>query len=291
VIHCTDAQVFASIGLGAKLAGMASTLDVRLLNHPVAIERLALVAVDRVVALSDDMAARLKSRNGAPGLAAKIVVIPSGVDRDRLEAARSIPAAGWRRKLGIPESAVAIGLVGRVSQRKQQVEFVRHAMHAIDAAGAWNVYFLGDLEAPKEAYAECFRDVLTSSPLAHRMSYPGFTEQIFGWYRALDLVVVASSDEGLARAMIEAVSSGTPVASFDVCSARELLDEGCGAVVEGQDFTALAGVLSELIDDAERREAMGEIGARIGERLFDSRLTGQRYDELYASLLTTRRAT
>jgi glycosyltransferase involved in cell wall biosynthesis len=284
VIHFTDARVFSRIGLGAKLAGMAATLDVRLLNPPVAIERMALIACDRVVALSDDMAGRLRTLRGIPGLAAKLVVITSGADRDRIEAARSVSRADWRRRLGVDESAVAIGVVGHVSARKQQVELMRRALPAVDAAGDWRVYFLGNVLDPSGPYGERFREALTDSPVADRMSYPGFTREIFGWYRALDLVVVASTDEGLARAMIEAVSSGTPVVSFDVCSARELLDEGCGVVVAGQDFAALAGVMSELIDDAERREAMGAIGARIGERRFDSRLTGRRYDELYSSL-------
>jgi glycosyltransferase involved in cell wall biosynthesis len=284
VIHFTDARVFACIGLGAKLAGMASTLDVRLLNPPVAIERMALMACDRVVALSDDMAGRLSTLRGIPGLAAKLVVITSGVDRDRIEAARSVSRADWRRRLGVAESAVAIGVVGHVSPRKQQVEFVRGALPAIDAAGDWKVYFLGNILDPDGPYGDRFIEAVTDSPVAHRVSYRGFTEEIFGWYRALDLVVVASTDEGLARAMIEAVSSGTPVVSIDVCSAHGLLDEGCGVVVDRQDFAALAGVLSELIDDAQRRETMGQAGAQIGERRFDSRLTGKRYDELYASL-------
>jgi glycosyltransferase involved in cell wall biosynthesis len=85
--------------------------------------------------------------------------------------------------------------------------------------------------------------------------------------------------------MIEAVSSGTPVVSFDVCSARGLLDDGCGVVVDAQDFGALADVLSELIDDADRRQVMGETAARVGETRFDSLSTGKRYDELYAALL------
>ena len=96
---------------------------------------------------------------------------------------------------------------------------------------------------------------------------------------------MTSAREGLARAMIEALSSGTPVVSFDVCSARAVLGEGCGVVVEAQDFEGLARVLSELIDDPERRAAMGACGARVGEERFDSRLTGRRYEELYASLL------
>lgn len=290
LIHFTDFNTFACIGLGAKLAGMTSTIDVRLWMPPlVAFERMGLLLCDRVVTLSDDLALRLKTLRWMPGLAPKILVIPSGVDRDRLEAAGSISAARWRAKLGLDASAVAIGVVGAVSTRKQQVEFMLHTMPAITAAAGWNVYFLGDAYRAQPSYARRFRSSLSDAPLAQRAFHRGFTGEMFGWYRALDLVVVCSTHEGLGRAMIEAVSSGTPVVSFDVCSARDVLDEGCGVVVNAQDFDALAAVLSVLIDDPDRRRRMGEIGARIG-RQFDSRLTGQRYRELFASMLRERRS-
>jgi glycosyltransferase involved in cell wall biosynthesis len=197
LIHFNDARAFASVGLGAKLAGMASTIDVRLLvGRFAAFERIALIACDNVVGLSDDMAGRLTAVRGVPGLAAKVVVIPSGVDRERVEAAGSIPARDWRRKLGVAESTVAIGFVGRVSQRKQQVEFVRRAVPAIGAANDWTVYFLGDFHGPNDPYARSFRAAMAASPAGRRMFHPGFTAEILGWYRALDLVVVASTHEG-----------------------------------------------------------------------------------------------
>jgi glycosyltransferase involved in cell wall biosynthesis len=222
-----------------------------------------------------------------PGLAAKIVVIPSGIDRDRLASAQAISAADWRARLGIDASAVAIGLVGAVSSRKQQVQFVRRTMPAITAAGDWRVHVLGDDYLAQQRYVRRFRTVSSQSALARRIVHPGFTPEMFGWYRALDLVVVASTHEGLARAMIEAVASGTPVVSFDVCSAREVLDEGGGVVVAAQDFAALAAELSDLIDDPGRRRVMAEAAALTGAR-FDSRLTGLRYRELYASMLADR---
>lgn len=286
VIHFIDPATFVCIGAGAKLAGLSATIDVRQSVPPIAAHaRLSLLACDRVIALSDDLAARLEALRWMPGLAAKVAVIPSGVDRDRVAAVASVSVADWRAKLGIDAAAVAIGVVGGVTPRKQQVEFARRTVPSITAASDWNVYFLGDVYTGQAAYAGRFRQALTDSPRADRMAHVGFTEEILGWYRALDLVVVTSTREGLARAMIEALSSGTPVVSFDVCSARAVLDEGCGVVVEAQDFEGLARVLSELIDDPERRAAMGACGARVGEERFDSRLTGRRYAELYASLL------
>ena len=285
-IHFNDPDTFVCIGFGAKLAGLAATIDVRQSVPPMAAyARLSLLACDRVVTLSDDLADRLEALRWMPGLAAKVAVIPSGVDRARVEAAASVSVAEWRARLGIDPSVVAIGVVGGVTPRKQQVEFARRTVPSITAASGWKVYFLGDLYAAQAAYGRRLRQALADSPRADRLRHVGFTDEIHGWYRALDLVVVTSTREGLARAMIEALSCGTPVVSFDVCSARALLGEGCGVVVGAQDFDGLARVLSALIDDPERRAAMGAIGARLARERFDSRLTGRRYAAHYASML------
>ena len=118
------------------------------------------------------------------------------------------------------------------------------------------------------------------------VSFVGYTEGVADWYRALDTVAVASRNEGLARCMIEAVACGTPVISFDVCSAREVLEErGCGVVVANGDHAGLAGARARRATDASERERLGGRGVAAARELFDAREVVSRYERLYFSLV------
>jgi glycosyltransferase involved in cell wall biosynthesis len=114
-------------------------------------------------------------------------------------------------------------------------------------------------------------------------------DNIYEWYQALDLTIVASVREGLARSMIESLACGTPVVSFDVCSAREIL-EGyrCGFVVPKGEYSALLEQIRYLIEHPELRQAFGEAGARAAVELFDPVYVVQKYEDLYLSLSKVR---
>ena len=82
--------------------------------------------------------------------------------------------------------------------------------------------------------------------------------------------------------MIESLACGTPVVSFDVCSAREVLEaHACGIVVPQGDHAGLAAALAALGRDPARRRALGERGARAARELFDPERMMAAYRELY----------
>jgi glycosyltransferase involved in cell wall biosynthesis len=85
--------------------------------------------------------------------------------------------------------------------------------------------------------------------------------------------------------MIESIACETPVVSFDVCSAREVLQErGCGVVVESGNHEALAEAIARLASDEDARARLGAAGGRAARELFDPSEVVAAYERLYLSL-------
>ena len=73
------------------------------------------------------------------------------------------------------------------------------------------------------------------------------------------MYVLSSRFEGLPMVMIEAMSLGLPVVSFDCPTGpREVIEDGrSGVLVPDGDVDALAQALLAVIEDPERRRALG----------------------------------
>ena len=177
-------------------------------------------------------------------------------------------------------------MVAAFEPRKGQLDFIREAApRLVRSAPRARVYFVGDFDPVGNDYARRCLEEAERAGLMKSVSFVGYTERVADWYRALDAVTISSRNEGLARCMIEAVACGTPVVSFDVCSAREVLEErGCGVVVAGGDHAGLAGALARLASDASERGRLGGRGVAAARELFDPREVADSYERLYFSL-------
>jgi glycosyltransferase involved in cell wall biosynthesis len=287
VAHCNDILSLMHVGFGARLAGARVIHNVRAVKPEgerygfrwrVA-HRLAHVTA----VLSEEMRRGIAERALPPGGAGadRLRVIRTGLDGARFSPPSAAQRAGLRAALGIGEEEFAVGYLAVVNSRKGQLPLIRHALPAlVRQLPAARLYFIGGADPLEPEYAAKCREAAAACGDAVR--FAGFTSRVADWYRALDAVVLASNSEGLARSMIESLACGTPVVSFDVCSAREVLEaHGCGVVVPQGDHAGLAAALAALGRDPARRRALGERAARAARELFDPERMMAAYRELY----------
>jgi len=293
VIHCNDMVGFLHYALGAKLAGEVIVFNIRGTNSE---ERYnwrwhwAYRLSDAVVVLSQEMGQQFTKKLGIGKSKDKFHFIYSVIDLSDIESTLEINRLKTRCQLKIPGDQIAIGYVGVFRPLKAQLAFIEQVLPTLKRIyPECHVYFLGDFEPEHNAYARRCAEAVRMLNLSDFVSFVGYVDNIYEWYQALDLTIVASVREGLARSMIESLACGTPVVSFDVCSAREIL-EGyrCGFVVPKGEYSALLEQIRYLIEHPELRQAFGEAGARAAVELFDPVYVVQKYEDLYLSLSKVR---
>ena len=103
-------------------------------------------------------------------------------------------------------------------------------------------------------------DALTAEEVAAAagsVEFVGGVDDVMPWLAAADLVVLPSYREGIPRVAMEAAAMGMPVAGYDIRGMREVIDAGSGLLVPRGDRTALTRLVSDLLDDPDRRRALG----------------------------------
>jgi glycosyltransferase involved in cell wall biosynthesis len=150
-------------------------------------------------------------------------------------------------------------MVSRLVKEKGCSDFLELA-HAL--SGKARFVHVGPVEADQadaisaEEIAQASKDVL----------FVGAVEDIRPYLTAADLVVLPSYREGIPRVAMEAAAAGRPVVAYDVRGVREVIDPATGLLVPRGDTEALKTVVSELLEDPDRRS---KLGATCRERVVD----------------------
>lgn len=292
VVHCNDVTALWHAAAGARASGARVVFTLRGTTGVRGAKwQLSRSLAHRVVVLSRDLGARLEG--GAPALrwprAGETEVIYSVVDPGEFHPARDpVERARERGELGIEEGAFAVGVVAAFTENKRQRELIE-ALGRAKAAGSLHpslrVHFVGDFRPERDPYARECEALVARHGLGSVVRFAGYDPRVARWYRALDAVAVTSRDEGLARCMIEALASATPVVSFPVCSAREVLEvHACGRVVPEGDFAGLLAALTQWATDPSVRAQVAARGPTVAHALFAPAAVVRAYEDVYMAL-------
>ena len=190
-------------------------------------------------------------------------------------AARKAVRSQW----GTPDDAVVLGTVARLFRHKGYEQLLE-ALPRIVARGP-NVRFvwIGD-GAQRNEYTAA----LERMGQRDRVHLTGLVppDDIPRVLCGMDLLVHASMWEGLPRAIVQAALTEVPAVSFDNDGAPEAIDDGVtGLLVPLADTAALAECVTALVQDSDRRRAMGAQARRNCLKEFDAERMVEQIDALY----------
>jgi len=247
--------------------------------HQLRAQRLGWGLVDQVLSVSSRLAARMVDETRFP--AHRVETIRNGVNLSRFGTLSRLEA---RRALGLAETAVIVGTVGRLVPVKDQASLLAAIALLAQRGVCTTVVLAGDgpLRPDLEAKA-------ASLGLADRVKMLGHRPDVEAVLAALDVFVLPSVSEGLSNTILEAMASGLPVVATRVGGADELVEEGTtGLLVEPGDPKALGLAIEQLVSDPARRADMGNKARQRAESEFGlPRMIG-RYEDLYLRLARRR---
>ena len=183
-----------------------------------------------------------------------------------------------RRNLGLRDGP-AVVYVGRFDEKKAQLKFIEGALPRLfESVPDATVYFVGDFEPEVDVYAAACRDAVHRLAVQDKIVFAGYSSRVGDWYRAGDVVALASQREGLPRCVIESIACGATVATFDVCSTREIVEaHGFGKVAPQGDYGALSTAIAGLLRDEAMLSDVRRRGPAFAAKTFDPRRNGALY--------------
>jgi glycosyltransferase involved in cell wall biosynthesis len=113
------------------------------------------------------------------------------------------------------------------------------------------------------------------------------TPDVAGTLAAIDVFVLPSPSEGLSNALMEAMACGCCVIACAVGGNPELVTDGAtGLLFPSRDLNALIALLSQMADNAERRQALGSAAAEKMRRDFSLARAVDNMQEIYQTMLS-----
>ena len=179
-----------------------------------------------------------------------------GVREDRYHPATEEEQAEMRRNEGVAEDDFVVVCTGELNKNKNQKTLIAAAAILKDQIPNLKVLLAGNGPKEQELQAQIAEEHLED--VVKLLGYRTNLEQLVP---AADVVVSCSKREGLGLNLIEAMLCKKPVIAANNRGHVELVEEGLtGFLIEAEDMEAYVDRLLELFQDAEEREAMGEVG-------------------------------
>ncbi|MEJ2848708.1 glycosyltransferase [Nocardioides sp. CCNWLW212] len=276
VLHAHNVRASVAAHLGARWPArrtplMSTVHGLAESDYPAAARVLDRVA-DRVVAVSDDVAARLE-QHGLRRTRLDVVENAAGVavgpGRDRA-----------RADLGIaPDVPVALCLA-RLAPPKRH-DLLVEAWQRVPAPAVLLV--AGDGE-----HRDRVEEQVRAAGLEHRVRLLGQRRDVARLLAAADVLVLPSDREGLPMTVLEAMAAGVPVVASAVGGLRSLDARTVELVAPGSP-AALADGLLRVLGSASQRAEMAARGRGVAAARFSVETMRARYQRIYDELNRSRR--
>jgi len=250
VIHTPHGHIFYGY-FGRVMSGV-----VRL------VERALARVTDRIVTLTERGAQEhVRYRIAGPD---KFVTIPSGISLSAFRSARAEPDMK-RKELGLPDEGPIIGTMGRLVPIKGHEWLLKAAPRVLSEFPHAGFVLLGD--GPLRGSLQLLAEKLG---ISGHVTFLGARHDVPECLATFDIFAFPSLNEGMGRALVEAMAMGVPAVATNVGGIPDIVVDGAtGLLVPPMDDAALADALLGLLRDPARRQAYGQAARRRVDDRFD----------------------
>jgi glycosyltransferase involved in cell wall biosynthesis len=241
----------------------------------IAAQRLAHRLATHVVAVSDavaETAVALGARRD------RVTVIPNGVDVERFAAARPDPIV--RGENGTP----VVGSVGCLAARKDYPNLFE-ALAVLDRRGRrFRAVVVGE---GKER--DALEQQVLRLGLADRVRFLGERSDVERLLPGMDVFVLASREEGIPNALLEAMAAARPAVATAVGGTPEVMEDGrTGWLVPPGDPQALAEALEAALGDPAEAARRGAAAQHVARERLSIQAMVERHQAFYLTAVDER---
>ena len=211
--------------------------------------------------------------------AARVHLIPNGLDIRAFEPVSAKARSEARRELGLGDGPLAI-TVCRMRPEKNLSLLLEAWQRVQSRLPAARLAIVGDGDGMAG-----LKSLAKNLDLGPGLLLPGASSDPRAWYAAADLYLLSSTNEGLSNSLMEALSCGLPMVSTRVSGSEDVVAAAdIGLLVPLDDAPALADAATEMLGAPERLEACGVRARAYAEAHFSMSSVADRVEGLYASL-------
>ena len=283
LIHANSLATGLIGGIAGKLYGIPVIMHKRYATAYGVLDRICEVLLDRVILVSE-------ATRWAFAPDSKQALIYNGVElssfRPPLSPPRQRGGKTLRADLNLDPDALLIGIVTRITPEKG-IHTLIEATAKLKASSSVQLLVVGGPYFPKDAeYIDSLKVQAKKLGVVDRVIFTGFLEDTGAILSLLDVVLLASTiPEACPRTIIEAMAAGVPVIATPLGGSKELVTPETGILVPAEDADAFADAITQLAEDAKRREQMGKACRLRAEQLFCATQNARLTEDLYLDLL------
>lgn len=173
--------------------------------------------------------------------------------------------------------------VGRLDAQKGYDLLIDAWKLVVEKHPDWKLNIFGTGELEHE-----LRNKIRIFDMEDKIELKGLSKEIEKEYMASSFFVMSSLYEGLPMVLLEAMSCGLPVVSFDCeWGPREVIqNERNGFLVPAKDYIKLADQINILIENRQLRNEMSNEAVRTSKK-YDIAKVMRQWDEMFKSLINT----
>ena len=165
---------------------------------------------------------------------------------------------GPRQRYGVPEDALLLGTLGRLSREKGQADLIRALVKVHDQAPDVHLLLGGD-GVEQGSLAALSSDLALDDHVHFLGTVPH--NEIGEFLKEIDIFVLPSRRDNLPLSLLEAMAAAVPVVATAVGGIPDLIRDGeTGYLTQPADPTALVAALKKAIENSSTRLKIGKMG-------------------------------
>lgn len=212
----------------------------------------------------------------------KFKTIHNSIDLRKNNQYKQLDAKKIRKELGVKENNYFIINVGRITEQKNQLCFLKAIKQAKDKLPlvSFKAVLIGKVSSEK--YLKEIKRYISLNNLSDLVSIIEPTKEIYKYYLSCNILVLSSSYEGFPNVIMEAIALNKPVIASNVSDIEYLIKDGeNGFIFEDNDDIGLSTRIIKSID-----QDFKDSGKIILN--FDSKIIQGEYIKVYKEVMIPR---